>query len=56
VLYRAGGPRTLAPVDAAWLDPGARVGVGRRSVQFLPYAVSPHSASAYCATPDGATT
>jgi hypothetical protein len=56
VLYRAGGPRPLAPVDAAWLDPGARVGVGRRSVQFLPYAVSPHSASAYCATPDGATT
>jgi hypothetical protein len=56
VLYRAGGPRTLAPVDAAWLDPGARVGVGRRSVQFLPYGVSPRSASAHGATPDGATT
>jgi hypothetical protein len=56
VLYRAGGPRTLAPVDAAWLDPGARVGVGRRSVQFLPYGVSPHDASAHRATPDGATT
>jgi hypothetical protein len=55
VLYRAGGPRTLAPVDAAWLDPGARVDVGRRSVQFLPYGVSPHSASAHSATPDGAT-
>jgi hypothetical protein len=51
VLYRAGGPRTLAPVDAVVLDPGARVGVGRRSVQFLPYLVSPRST-----TPDGATT
>ena len=51
VLYRAGGPRALAPVDAVVLDPGARVGVGRRSVQFLPYGVSPRSA-----TPDGATT
>ena len=39
VLYRAGGPRALGPVDAAVLDPGARVGVGRRSVQFLPYGV-----------------
>ena len=61
VLYRAGGPRSLAPVDAAWLDPGARVGVGRRSVQFLPYGASPRSASARSAsprsaTPDGATT
>jgi len=32
------------------LDPGARVGVGRRSVQFLPYGVYPRSA-----IPDGAT-
>jgi hypothetical protein len=60
VLYRADGPRTLAPVDAVVLDPGARVGVGRRSVQFLPYGVSPHSASPHSAsphsaTPDGAT-
>jgi hypothetical protein len=55
VLYRAGGPRTLAPVDVAVLDPGARVGVGRRSVQFLPYGASPHSASPHSATPDGAT-
>jgi len=55
VLYRTGGPRTLAPVDAAWLDPGARVGVGRRSVQFLPYGASPRGASAPSATPDGAT-
>jgi len=54
VLYRAGGPRALAPVDAVVLDPGARVGVGRRSVQFLPYGVSPHSASPYSAIPDGA--
>src|ERR1700722_527652 len=58
VLYRTGGPRTLAPVDAAWLDPGARVGVGRRSVQFLPYGASARgasapSASAPSATPDG---
>jgi hypothetical protein len=50
VLYGAGGPRTLARVDAVVLDPGARVGVGRRSVQFLPYGVSPRSA-----IPDGAT-
>jgi hypothetical protein len=50
VLYRAGGSRALAPVDAAFLDPGARVGIGRRSVQFLAYGVSPHSA-----TPDGET-
>jgi hypothetical protein len=56
VLYRAGGPRTLAPVDAAWLDPGARVGVGRRSVQFLPYGVSPHGAPPHNATLDGAAT
>jgi hypothetical protein len=39
VLYRPGGPRTLAPLDAAVLDPGTRVGVGRRTVQFLPYGV-----------------
>jgi hypothetical protein len=55
VLYRAGGPRTIAPVDAVVLDPGARVGVGRRSVQFLPCGVSPHGASPHRATPDGAT-
>ena len=36
VLYRAGGPCPLAPMDAVLLEPGARVGVGRRSVQFLP--------------------
>jgi hypothetical protein len=41
MLYRQGGPRTLAPLDAAMLDPGARVGVGRRTVQFLPYGASP---------------
>jgi hypothetical protein len=56
VLYRVGGPRTLAPVDVVVLDPGARVGVGRRSVQFLPYGASPHSASPRSATPDGAAT
>jgi hypothetical protein len=50
VLYCAGGPRALAPADVAVLDPGARVGVGRRSVQFLPYGASPRSA-----IPDGAT-
>ena len=36
VLYRAGGPRALAADGAVVLEPGARVGVGRRSVQFLP--------------------
>ncbi|HEX3964336.1 MAG TPA: FHA domain-containing protein [Trebonia sp.] len=50
VLYRQGAPRTLAPLDAAVLDPGARVGVGRRTVQFLPYGVS-----AFGPTTDGAT-
>jgi hypothetical protein len=55
VLYRAGGPRPLAPVDVAVLDPGARVGVGRRSVQFLPYGASPHAASPHSASPHGAT-
>ncbi|MCW2930647.1 MAG: hypothetical protein JWM19_1609 [Actinomycetia bacterium] len=50
VLYRQGAPSTLAPLDAAVLDPGARVGVGRRTVQFLPYGVS-----AFGPTPDGAT-
>jgi len=50
VLYCAGGPRALARADVAVLDPGARVGVGRRSVQFLPYGVYPRSA-----IPDGAT-
>jgi hypothetical protein len=48
VLYRASGSRALGPADVAALDPGARVGLGQRSVQFLPYRVS--------ATPDGATT
>jgi hypothetical protein len=56
VLYRAGGPRPLSSVDAALLEPGARVGVGRRSVQFLPHGVSLPSASPRSATPDGATT
>jgi hypothetical protein len=51
VLYRAGGPRALSPVDVVALDPGARVGIGRRSVQFLPYGASHRSA-----IPDGATT
>jgi pSer/pThr/pTyr-binding forkhead associated (FHA) protein len=36
VLHGAGGPRTLTPKDAVVLEPGARVDVGRRSVQFLP--------------------
>jgi hypothetical protein len=50
VLYRQGGPRTLAPLDSAVLDPGARVGVGRRTVQFLPYGASPLSVTPYGAT------
>jgi hypothetical protein len=50
VLYRQGGPRTLAPLDAAVLDPGARVGVGRRTVQFLPYGASPLGVTPYGAT------
>jgi hypothetical protein len=41
VLHRSGGSRPLAPMDDAVLDPGARVGVGRRAVQFLPYGASP---------------
>jgi len=41
VLYRPGGSRTLAPLDAAVLDPGGRVGVGRRTVQYLPYSAPP---------------
>jgi len=61
VLYRAGGPRRLAPHDVVVLDPGARVGVGRRSVQFLPYGrsprgVAPSSVARSSAIPDGATT
>ena len=36
VLYRGGGPQALSPKDSVVLEPGARVGVGRRSVQFLP--------------------
>ena len=55
VLYRAGGPRTLGPMDAVVLDPGARISVGRRNVQFLSYDQSPRSASPHSATPDGAT-
>ena len=50
VLYRKGGPRTLTPHDAAVLDPGARVGVGRRTVQFVPYSAA-SSAAAGAATP-----
>lgn len=42
VLYCADGPRALAPAEIAVLDPGARVAVGRRTVQFLPYRASPH--------------
>lgn len=56
VLYRAGGPRALGPLDVALLEPGARVGVGQRSVQFLPYGGSPRTASPRSATPDGAAT
>jgi hypothetical protein len=41
VLYQTGIPRTLAPMEAAVLDPGARVDVGKRAVQFLPYSLSP---------------
>lgn len=37
VVYHAGGSRTLPPMEVVVVDPGARVGVGRRSVQFLPY-------------------
>jgi hypothetical protein len=55
VLYRAGGSRTLAPVDVAVIEPGARVGVGRRCVRLLPYDVSLPSAFPRSATPDGAT-
>jgi hypothetical protein len=50
VLYRPGGPRTLAHLDTAVLDPGARVGVGRRTVQYLPYGASPHGVTPYGAT------
>ena len=41
VLYRPGGSRPLAPLDATVLDPGGRVGVGRRTVQYLPYSAPP---------------
>jgi hypothetical protein len=50
VLYRQGGQRTLAPLDAAVLDPGGRVGVGRRTVQYLPYGASPLGANPYGGT------
>ena len=50
VLYRQGGPRPLAPLDVAVLDPGARVGVGRRTVQFLPFSASPLGGTPYGAT------
>jgi hypothetical protein len=45
VLFRKGGPRTLTPHDAAVLDPGARVGVGRRTVQFVPYSPASFAAA-----------
>jgi hypothetical protein len=45
VLYRKGGPRPLTPHDAAVLDPGARVGVGRRTVQFVPYSAASFAAA-----------
>jgi hypothetical protein len=44
VLHRQGGQHRLAPLDAAVLDPGARVGVGRRTVQYVPYSAYPLSA------------
>ena len=50
VLYRPGGQRTLAPLDAAVLDPGARVGVGRRIVQYLPYGACASRRDPYGAT------
>jgi hypothetical protein len=50
VLYRKGGPRTLTPRDTAVLDPGARVGVGRRTVQFVPYGAASFAAAG-AATP-----
>jgi len=56
VLHQAGGARTLAPGHVVAVEAGARVGVGRRSVQFLPYGVSPGSASPRTPTIDGAIT
>jgi hypothetical protein len=36
VVYRSARPRMLRPMEVAELDPGDRVRVGGRSVQFLP--------------------
>jgi pSer/pThr/pTyr-binding forkhead associated (FHA) protein len=54
VLYGgAGGGRRLAPTDVVVLEPGARVGIGRRSVEFLAYGAAVHSVR-HSATIDGA--
>jgi FHA domain len=59
VLYGGAGARRLAPSDVVVLEPGARVGIGRRSVEFLPYGTSAHgtsqhSSSQHSARIDGA--
>ncbi|HXT94326.1 MAG TPA: FHA domain-containing protein [Trebonia sp.] len=37
VLHLPGGERTLAPFEPAAIEPGARIGIGHRSMQYLAY-------------------
>jgi hypothetical protein len=37
VLYLPAGERKLAPYDGAVIEPGARIGIGHRSIQYLSY-------------------
>lgn len=55
VVYGGNGTRPVRRMDVVVLDPGARIGVGRRSVQFLPYDASLHRASLDSASPRSAT-
>ena len=37
VLYLPTGERRLAPYDSTVIEPGARISIGHRSVQYLSY-------------------
>jgi hypothetical protein len=37
LLYLPGGERRLAPYDSTVIEPGTRIGIGHRSVQYLSY-------------------
>jgi hypothetical protein len=37
LLYLPGGERKLDPYDSTTIEPGTRIGIGHRSIQYLSY-------------------